>query len=116
MWFLILRAVEVQVFFQAYKKLGNSGKIVGIDLASKMLYKTKIEIENLGVSNIDLYEMDVEELNFSSNEFDIALCGFGLFYFPDLKKALREIYRVLKPEGVFVASTLVSKGYSLEIN
>ena len=91
--------------FPAYKKLGSSGKIVGIDLASKMLNKTKIEIENLGISNIDLYEMDVEELNFSSNEFDIALCGFGLFYFPDLKKALREIYRVLKPEGVFVAST-----------
>ena len=91
--------------FHAIKKLGKSGKIIGIDLASKMIEKTKIEIENLCIRNIELYEMDIEELALPSNNFDVVLCGFSLFFLPDIKKALNEINRVIKPGGVFVAST-----------
>lgn len=91
--------------FHAIKKLGKSGKIIGIDLASKMIEKTKIEIENLCIRNIELYEMDIEELALPSNKFDVVLCGFSLFFLPDIKKALNEINRVIKPGGVFVAST-----------
>ena len=70
----------------AIKKLGKSGKIIGIDLASKMIEKTKIEIENLCIRNIELYEMDIEELALPSNKFDVVLCGFSLFFLPDIKK------------------------------
>ena len=91
--------------FHAIKKLGKSGKIIGIDLASKMIEKTKMEIDNLIIRNIELYEMDVEELALPSNKFNVVLCGFSLFFLPDIKKALNEINRVIKPGGVFVAST-----------
>ena len=91
--------------FHAYKMLGDSGKIIGIDISKEMIGKTKQEIRNRGINNIEFHEMDIEDLKFSSDQFDVALCGFSLSFLPDLKKGLSEIRRVLKPGGVFVSST-----------
>ncbi|MEJ2546014.1 MAG: class I SAM-dependent methyltransferase [Calditrichaceae bacterium] len=91
--------------FPAHDRIGISGKVIGIDLARDMLKNIKLEIEDSSFDNIELQEMDAEVLTFASNTFDVVLCGFGLFYLPDLEKALGEIKRVLKPGGIFVTST-----------
>jgi ubiquinone/menaquinone biosynthesis C-methylase UbiE len=91
--------------FPALDKIGSTGKIIGIDLAGAMIRNTKLEIKHATFNNIELYEMDIEALSFMSNTFDIVLCGFSLFFFPNLDIALSEINRVLKPGGVFVTST-----------
>jgi SAM-dependent methyltransferase len=49
--------------------------------------------------------MDAEALDFSDASFDAVLCGFGLFFFPRLEKALAEFKRVLKPGGRVAVST-----------
>jgi ubiquinone/menaquinone biosynthesis C-methylase UbiE len=49
--------------------------------------------------------MDAEQLEFETEYFDVVLCGFALFFFPDLKQALTEFYRVLKPDGILATTT-----------
>ena len=81
----------------------NPKKIVGLDLSKGML---DIGIEKIKKKNLDnLIEMvlgDSENLPFDDNSFDAITVGFGVRNFEDLDKGLQEIYRVLKPNGIFV--------------
>ena len=81
------------------------GKVFGIDISSEMIRRTKLDILNPGIDNIELHEMDIENLNFSENMFDAVICGFSLFFLPNLPLALQEINRVLKPKSLFTTST-----------
>ena len=49
--------------------------------------------------------MDAEKLEFPDNSFDFVFCGFALFFFPSILKAVSEFKRVLKPGGRLVVST-----------
>lgn len=90
--------------FLAKEKVGETGTVIGIDLASGMIESTKKEAEKQGI-DIKLLQMDAESLDFEDNSFDFAYCGFAIFFFPNLDKALSEIRRVLKPGGKLNVST-----------
>ena len=47
---------------------------------------------------------DGEALPFADRSFDRVLCGLGLMFFPDEQAALREIRRVLQPDGLLALS------------
>ncbi len=49
--------------------------------------------------------MDAEHLALADSRFDVALCGFGVFFFPDPEAAVAEIFRVVRPGGVVAVST-----------
>ena len=51
---------------------------------------------------IEMVQGDSEELPFEENSFDAITVAFGVRNFEDLEKGLSEIYRVLKPGGIFV--------------
>ncbi len=81
----------------------NPKKIIGIDIAAEMIEIGKRKIEKKQLSSIiELRQADSEKLPFENNFFDAATVGFGVRNFENLKKGLSEIYRTLKPNGVFV--------------
>ncbi|GIU70593.1 MAG: hypothetical protein KatS3mg003_0072 [Candidatus Nitrosocaldaceae archaeon] len=71
--------------------------VIGIDLARNMLKLAKD-------SNLMLLQMDAEHLGFKDDIFDLALCQFGFMLFPNHRKALYDIKRVLKDNGRFICS------------
>lgn len=79
----------------------NPRKIIGIDLAEEMLKRgrEKLGKKNLS-STIRLLKGDAENIPFPNGYFDAATVGFGVRNFVNLEKALREIFRVLKPGGI----------------
>ncbi len=83
----------------------NTGatRIVGLDLSEGMLNvgRKKIAKKNLD-SRIEMVQGDSENLPFDENSFDAITVAFGVRNFEDLEKGLEEIYRVLKPGGIFV--------------
>lgn len=93
------------VLFPAAAQVGPAGRVIGIDLAGPMVEETAAEITQRGLKNAEIRQMDAEALAFPDVSFDRVLCGFALFFFPKLHKALSEFHRVLKPGGILAATT-----------
>ena len=85
--------------FPAAEKVGPHGQVTGIDLAEQMLRETRAEIEQRGLLNASVIEMDAEHLVFDAGSFDFVLCGFAIFLFPHFEQALAEFLRVLRAGG-----------------
>ncbi len=81
----------------------NPERIVGLDISEGMLEvgKQKVAKENLN-ETIEMIVGDSENMPFEDNSFDAITVSFGVRNFANLDKGLKEIRRVLKPEGIFV--------------
>ncbi|HBE19954.1 MAG TPA: bifunctional demethylmenaquinone methyltransferase/2-methoxy-6-polyprenyl-1,4-benzoquinol methylase UbiE, partial [Cyanobacteria bacterium UBA11367] len=80
------------------KKVGNTGKVYGVDFSSAQLgiAKTRAESHYPPLS-INWIEADVLNLPWDDNYFDSATMGYGLRNVTDIPRCLQELYRVLKP-------------------
>jgi len=78
-------------------------RMVGIDLSDKAVEVGKKNASLLNLKNIDYFQADTEDLSlFEDGTFDGAVSFSTLRYVPNLKKALKEIHRVTKKDGVVV--------------
>ena len=92
------------VLFPAAERVGPDGHAEGIDLAEGMVRATSAEAEQRGI-RAWVRVMDAEQLDFPDASFDRVLCGFGIMFFPDQLRGLREMRRVLRPGGRVGLST-----------
>ena len=74
-------------------------KVIAIDLSEGMLKVAKKKAKNR--KNIQFIQMDAENLKFKNEYFDKIISIVALHYCPNFKKALSEIFRVLKTKGIF---------------
>jgi ubiquinone/menaquinone biosynthesis C-methylase UbiE len=74
--------------------VGPSGSVVGLDANPEMLAVARRKPQR-----IEWVEGKAEALPFPDNTFDAVVSQFGLMFFEDKPKALREMIRVLKPGG-----------------
>ncbi len=95
--------------FVSAEKVGENGKVIGIDIAEGMVRETNLEIQRRALKNAEAMVMDAENLEFINETFDHILCGFGVFFFPDYKIAFNEFMRVLKEGGRFSFTTFLRK-------
>ncbi len=99
----------------------NASKIVGLDISSGMLEVGKEKIKNKGLdSKIEMVLGDSENMPFDDNTFEAITVSFGIRNFENLENGLKEILRVLKPNGTFViletsvpTKTPYKQGYKL---
>jgi ubiquinone/menaquinone biosynthesis C-methylase UbiE len=83
-------------------RLGPTARLVATDLNEAMLgYAAR----KFGPEEaVEWKQADATELPFANQSFDAVVCQFGLMFFPDKGKAVRETFRVLKPGGIFIFS------------
>jgi demethylmenaquinone methyltransferase/2-methoxy-6-polyprenyl-1,4-benzoquinol methylase len=70
------------------------GEVVGVDFSERMLVRARRKS-----AEIDWVRGDALALPFADGAFDAATVGFGMRNLADLEAGLRELARVLKPEG-----------------
>ncbi len=87
------------VALQAAELVKSDGRVVACDVAAAMLELAEQAAIARKVTNISFCQLDAEGLDLADQSFDIVTCAFSLFQFPNMKKALAEMYRVLKPGG-----------------
>lgn len=86
------------------KKLPNI-EIFGFDYAEKMIKAAQRRFSK--IKNIHLTQADASHLNFVDGYFDTAQIANAFHCLPDVQKSLDEIYRVLKPNGIFSGNSLL---------
>ncbi|WP_027410667.1 class I SAM-dependent methyltransferase [Anoxybacteroides tepidamans] len=84
----------------AYISETYGAHVTAIDIHPKMLEKAKARFSSLS-KPVELHKASIESLPFPSEQFDIILCE-SVLSFVTLPKALKEIYRTLKPHGTFI--------------
>lgn len=104
----------------------NSGasQLVGLDISEGMLSVGREKIKAKGlVDHIQMIQADSEAMPFDDCSFDAITVAFGVRNFETLEKGLGEIYRVLKPGGIFViletsvpTKTPFKQGYKFHSN
>ena len=78
-----------------------NGRVTGIDISDEMIRVARESSRSL--PNVDFEIASAEQLPFPDHEFTHAFSMESLYYYRNIPKALREIHRVLKPGGSFVA-------------
>ena len=73
-------------------------EVVGIDISQRMLHRAQRRAEELG-KTLELHQMDAQRLDFPDDSFDAAVATFVFCSVPDAVQGLRELGRVVKPEG-----------------
>ncbi|MHA7844905.1 bifunctional demethylmenaquinone methyltransferase/2-methoxy-6-polyprenyl-1,4-benzoquinol methylase UbiE [Serratia sp. D1N4] len=82
------------------RMVGEQGQVVLADINDSMLKMGREKLRDLGiVGNINYVQANAEALPFPDNYFDCITISFGLRNVTDKDKALRSMYRVLKPGG-----------------
>jgi O-methyltransferase / aklanonic acid methyltransferase len=97
--------------FPAASAVGESGRVEGIDLSAEMVRLALAGIDERRLANATAQVMDAESLQFDDGTFDVVLCGFALFFFPDRERAFAEFARVLKPGGIAAMSSFADGAY-----
>lgn len=82
------------------RQVGPTGEVIISDINPDMLEQGRRHLIDKGIAgNINFVEANAEELPFEDNYFDCVTIAFGLRNVTDKDKALKSMYRVLKPGG-----------------
>jgi ubiquinone/menaquinone biosynthesis C-methylase UbiE len=86
---------------KASEKTGTNGKVIGIDFSPVMMYKARYNVEKTGCKNVFFREVFSSRfLPLGANISDASIFNNLLNEFP-INNLFSEIYRTLKPGGVF---------------
>jgi ubiquinone/menaquinone biosynthesis C-methylase UbiE len=83
------------------RRMKGHTHILGVDAADGMVRVAQAKVTKERLPGISFQTMPAEKLTFEDNHFDKALCRFGVMLFADPLQGLKEMRRVLKPDGRF---------------
>jgi ubiquinone/menaquinone biosynthesis C-methylase UbiE/DUF971 family protein len=83
----------------AANRVGSGGYVLATDPAGELLSFAQQSAERAGVENLETRVMKAENLQLPNSSFDAVICRFGLMFFTDRDRGLREMNRVLRKDG-----------------
>lgn len=96
--------------FVARELIGESGKVIGVDMTDVMIRKARENADKLNFNNVEFRKGDIEDLPVSDDSVDVVISNCVLNLVPDKTRAFSEMHRVLRPGGHFSVSDVVLKG------
>ncbi len=96
--------------FIAAAIVGDTGRVIGVDMTPEMIEKAEKNKTKFGFTNTEFRLGEIEALPVKDNSIDVVISNCVLNLVPDKQKAFAEIYRTLKPGGHFCISDVVLEG------
>jgi SAM-dependent methyltransferase len=99
----------------AAQMVGQNGHVTSIDMTPEMLDKARAATAELGLTNVDFLEGEIERLPLASESVDVVISNGVIDLVPDKDAVFAEIFRVLRRGGrMQIADVTIQKPVSEE--
>jgi len=89
----------------ACRAVAPGGTVLAVDVSERSLALARARADAAGLDNLEIRAADMSTPDLPESSFDGALCGFAIFFLPDMESSLARLWRLVAPGGALAMTT-----------